>query len=256
LPAPKIPTFPFAWKYRKLKANCSTAVGSYARLGPRLGVSSEAPVDDLTCLGSIAKSIKTAKTAVVARIATDELPSLGLAWLSRCMTAQRAIVPLRRIGRRTEVLLAPRDSDRVGLQAPTHVAGHAATAVALGRQTPSGTCPRPERDSGLPDLEPFRRELAVLVAGPVADLVARGGRVSPAGARDLGAAVQHAFDMLVRGSYWPDEPPPGARSKPLTGVLAMTIINRTFVETERAVALATRILIAGPTGSTGTDRDD
>jgi hypothetical protein len=215
-------------------------------LGRAFLMSSGAVVRDQTTPQDIAETIKTAKTIVTDMIASEELPYLCAAWFCRFMTKPTALHPWPPLSRSISVL--PPTGTHSSLQERAHLAGHAAVAVALGQQTPSAACPRPERLCGLPDLPSFRRDLAVLVAGLAADLVVGDGRATPAGARDLLAAIQYAFDMLVRGSHWPADLPPDGPFTRLSSVLAVTIINRTFNETERAVAAATRILVAGPIG--------
>jgi hypothetical protein len=108
----------------------------------------------------------------------------------------------------------------------------------------------------LPDLESLRRDLTVLLGGLAAELVVGDGRVSPAGARDLVTATQHAFDLFVQGTHWPDDAPLVGRFRPLTGVLAVTILDRTFAEMERAVVAASRILVSRPAGPDTSDGSD
>lgn len=199
------------------------------------------------------RTTNTAKTIAVATVANEELPQPSVAWLCRVMTTPTPLHP-RQASRRIDGMTLARRRRTVTLQALAHAAGHAAVAVALDQSTPSTACPRPEHGAGLPDLLAFRRDLAVLVGGVTAELVAGAGRITPAGARDVAAAIQYAFDAFVLGSYWPDDLPARTPFTPLGNVLAQIIIDRTFAETERAIGTATRILIAGPNTSKGSGR--
>jgi hypothetical protein len=136
-----------------------------------------------------------------------------------------------------------------------HAAAHAIVAVRMGETQTQGGCPRFADAGAEPlELEALRRDLAVLMAGPVADLI-RSRRITRVGVGDLVEAFQRSFDSFMYGSFWPEPPSPVAlKAWPTSDIVAMTVVNRAFVETERAVATAARVLLATPKPIGGTDQ--
>jgi hypothetical protein len=137
-----------------------------------------------------------------------------------------------------------RTSATISADGAPHAAAHAAVASALGTKVVHLGCPRPVTPVGLPNLSDFRRDLAVLVAGLAAELLAL-GQPSASGVSDLVAAIELTFTMFMAGTHWP-EPPWVLEAEPalLAGPAAEIIVIRTVAETERAVATAIRILLA------------